>query len=111
MVRVERGELMFCTICKNELRDCTCPDIEERLRRLQTPDSHVLVPDCPACAKPRAICKCGYMEYHRAVVAECVRLMGEQNRGFFDQGCTYEEGFREKRPAEEEAYAQFEAMS
>lgn len=52
-----------------------------------------------------------YKAYHQLVVTECVRLMGERVREFFDKQCDYLEGFEEKRPAEEEAYAQWEAMT
>lgn len=102
---------MFCAKCQSELSACTCPDIEQRLRSLQQPGSHVHIPDCPACKMPVAICKCGYSVYHRDVVEECVKLLGELNRPFFDQQCTYEEGFAEGRPAAEEAEAQYEALT
>ncbi len=34
-----------------------------------------------------------YQAFHNRVVAECVRLMGEQNREFFDKQCDYIEEF------------------
>lgn len=52
-----------------------------------------------------------YKEYHQAVVTECVRLMGEHVREFFDEQCDYLEGFQEGRPAEEEAYSQWESIT
>jgi hypothetical protein len=52
-----------------------------------------------------------YQEYHRKVVEECVRLMGKHVREFFDKQCEYTEGFLEGRPPEEEAQAQYEAMT
>ncbi len=33
---------MFCMICQNELVDCVCPDIEERLNSLRgCPNLHI----------------------------------------------------------------------
>ena len=34
-----------------------------------------------------------YQAFHKRVVAECVLLMGEQNREFFDKQCDYIEEF------------------
>jgi hypothetical protein len=48
---------MWCAKCRNDLSDCTCPDIEERLRRAQS-SPNLYIPDCPKCGKPRPICKC-----------------------------------------------------
>lgn len=52
-----RRYLVFCIICQHDLADCTCPDIEERLRSLQEhPAWHI--PDCKKCGKPASICRC-----------------------------------------------------
>lgn len=49
---------MFCTKCQNDLQDCTCPDLLERLRSLQRPGTNVYIPNCETCGKPVSICKC-----------------------------------------------------
>ncbi len=36
---------MFCLICQSDVRDCSCHDIEERLRSLA---------DCSECMNPAA---------------------------------------------------------
>jgi hypothetical protein len=53
---IKEDEIMFCGICKNDLWECTCGDIDERLASL----SDVLVyPKCTACGKHMARCVCG----------------------------------------------------
>lgn len=49
---------MFCTKCRNDLSECQCPDLEERLRGLQEPGSRAHIPNCRRCFKPAPICKC-----------------------------------------------------
>lgn len=49
--------MMFCSKCHNDLPDCKCPDLEERLRELQASPS-IRIPNCDRCHKPRPICKC-----------------------------------------------------
>ena len=48
---------MFCIICKNDLADCTCDDIEERLANLNN-IPNVIYKKCRICEKHYARCKC-----------------------------------------------------
>jgi hypothetical protein len=50
---------MFCMKCQQNLEQCTCPDLDERLRNLNRPGGHVFIPACPNCGnlKPRCTCK------------------------------------------------------
>jgi hypothetical protein len=45
---------MFCTRCNNDLHDCTCPDIDERLRNLGA----VVIKWCLTCDKHYSRCHC-----------------------------------------------------
>lgn len=45
---------MFCAKCNNELGDCVCPDIDDRLRALDM----VILKWCLTCDKHYARCKC-----------------------------------------------------
>ncbi len=46
---------MFCMICKHDLLECTCDDIQERLSKL----GNVLIyRKCSLCGKHYALCKC-----------------------------------------------------
>ena len=48
---------MFCVYCQKELFECTCPDLEERLRSLsEHPNWHIA--KCKKCGKPLSICDC-----------------------------------------------------
>jgi hypothetical protein len=49
--------MMFCSKCHNDIVDCTCPDLEERLRDLQG-SPRIFIPTCRQCGKPAPICKC-----------------------------------------------------
>jgi len=49
---------MWCVKCNNELRDCACPDIDERLAGLRGPDSNVVYRMCLVCGKHYSRCKC-----------------------------------------------------
>lgn len=52
-----------------------------------------------------------YRVFHRAVVAECVRLMGDEALVFFDQQCDYLEEFERGDIPEDVARAQYEALA
>ena len=52
-----------------------------------------------------------YQHYHDRVVEECVRLMGEQNRQFFDEVCDYIPEYLEGIEPREVALAQQEACT
>lgn len=47
-----------------------------------------------------------YQEYHRRVVEECVELMGEDSREFYEKQCTYfdewEQGVHPRQVAQEQ---------
>ena len=48
---------MWCCKCNNDLRACTCPDIDERLEKLsQSP--HLALPICPKCGRHAVRCRC-----------------------------------------------------
>lgn len=47
---------MFCVKCHNELQDCTCSDIDERLADLA--GSFLVYRMCLICGKHYARCKC-----------------------------------------------------
>ena len=49
---------MFCIRCQNDVSDCICPDIEERLRSIQT---HVAQRMCTKCDQHVDRCIC-YLE-------------------------------------------------
>lgn len=46
---------MFCTKCQNDLANCTCPDIEERLASLK---GKLIYRMCKVCGKHYGRCKC-----------------------------------------------------
>jgi hypothetical protein len=48
---------MFCVICQNDVGDCTCPDIEERLASLAT-HPNIAIEFCPTCGAHHARCRC-----------------------------------------------------
>ena len=51
-----------------------------------------------------------YKAYHARVVAECVQLMGEQCRGFFDKQCDYLGEFAEGDDPRDVAISQQECL-
>ena len=51
---------MFCTKCQNDLSNCICPDIEERLASL---GDHFIFRKCKKCKKHYARCKCESPEW------------------------------------------------
>lgn len=48
---------MFCTECKNELHECECDDLEERLRRLGD-HPNFATDRCATCGHHAAECEC-----------------------------------------------------
>lgn len=48
---------MFCTKCKNDVADCTCPDIDERLAAANQ-HPNIGLKTCPVCKKFIDRCKC-----------------------------------------------------
>jgi len=48
---------MWCTKCDNELCDCVCDDIDERLATLGV-TSNVIYRKCLVCGKHYGRCKC-----------------------------------------------------
>jgi hypothetical protein len=48
---------MWCMKCQNDLSECTCPDIEERMASLKG-SSHLVMRWCSVCDKHYALCKC-----------------------------------------------------
>jgi len=50
---------MRCGTCKKELRDCDCPDVDERLRRVAyDPDSVCSSHWCLSCDRHAERCTC-----------------------------------------------------
>ena len=49
---------MWCMKCNNDLMECVCPDIEERLATLSGPGGPLVSRWCVACNKHYAGCKC-----------------------------------------------------
>ena len=48
---------MYCMKCGNDLAECTCPDLNERLARVnQSP--HVFIQTCKKCGEHHSRCKC-----------------------------------------------------
>lgn len=48
---------MFCTQCQNDLKDCTCDDLEDRLASLNN-SPHFIYKKCRKCQNHYARCKC-----------------------------------------------------
>lgn len=49
---------MFCVKCNHDLGECTCPDLKERLAKLNVKGSHVFIQTCLTCGEHHARCKC-----------------------------------------------------
>ncbi len=49
---------MYCCKCNNELSVCVCPDLNERLARLNQPGTHVFIQTCTTCGEHHSRCKC-----------------------------------------------------
>lgn len=48
---------MFCYLCQRDIKDCICPDIEERLNKIaQRLD--IVTEVCAKCGQHRDRCKC-----------------------------------------------------
>lgn len=60
---------MFCIICQKDVADCTCPDIEERLRAIM---SHVAQATCSKCLAHVDRCLC-YLEGERPASVVLIR--------------------------------------
>lgn len=48
---------MYCVKCCNDLSDCVCPDIDERLAQLAA-GGHVAFATCPECGRHVDRCRC-----------------------------------------------------
>jgi hypothetical protein len=48
---------MFCVKCHNDLENCTCPDIDERMKDLAG-SPFITYRMCKVCGKHYARCKC-----------------------------------------------------
>ena len=48
---------MYCCKCQNDLADCTCDDIKERLARLKS-SNHLYMRWCAKCDNHYSQCKC-----------------------------------------------------
>lgn len=48
---------MFCGKCKNDLKDCTCDDIKERLASLKD-SNYIVMRWCAVCDSHYSQCKC-----------------------------------------------------
>jgi len=48
---------VFCVKCKNDLSQCTCPDIDERLASLNN-SPHFIYKKCRKCGKHYKRCTC-----------------------------------------------------
>lgn len=54
---------MFCSKCQNELGDCICPDMDERLSSLKD-SPHLAFKWCKVCDKHYARCKCAEPQFY-----------------------------------------------
>ncbi len=48
---------MYCCKCNNDLSQCTCPDIHERLKSA-TEGGHFAYKKCNVCGKHYKLCRC-----------------------------------------------------
>lgn len=48
---------MWCALCHREVRDCVCPDIDERLARLGK-SPHLALTYCQSCGRQIERCTC-----------------------------------------------------
>lgn len=53
---------MFCAKCQNDLADCTCPDIEERLAEIAD-SPYIIYRACLKCRNHYARCRCEKPEW------------------------------------------------
>jgi len=54
---------MFCSKCHNDLVDCTCSDLDERLAALAEPNSGFVYRMCLVCGRHYSRCNCKYPEW------------------------------------------------
>ena len=50
---------MWCMKCKNDLSECTCPDLQERLESISN-SGHFIYRKCGICGLHYAKCKCEF---------------------------------------------------
>ena len=53
---------MFCGKCQNDLSECTCPDIDERMASLKN-SPYLAFKWCVKCDKHYARCRCAEPEF------------------------------------------------
>ena len=51
--------MMFCARCQNDLAECTCPDLEERLDSI----ANFSYRKCAKCGRHYARCRCAEPEW------------------------------------------------
>jgi len=66
---------MFCMKCQNDLTDCTCADLNERLASLSN-SPNFIYRKCRKCQKHYSQCKCDKPDW----------TTSHDNVEFFDQG-------------------------
>lgn len=54
---------MFCMNCQNDLVDCTCPDLKERLASLKN-SPNLAIKWCKKCDNHYAQCKCAEPQFY-----------------------------------------------
>ncbi len=59
---------MFCMICKKNLSECTCDDLEERLRNVAEGGNFVYR-ECTKCGKHYDRCKCKKPNFKKVMKA------------------------------------------
>jgi hypothetical protein len=57
---LETRSPMACTVCNKGIADCTCPDIDERLKELGGPGGSMSFRVDRICGKHYARCKCAH---------------------------------------------------
>lgn len=48
---------MFCVRCQKDIAECTCPDIDKRLKELSESE-YIVFPKCSRCGKHWERCNC-----------------------------------------------------
>ncbi len=54
---------MWCMKCNNDLADCICPDLAERIAACNQPGTHVFIQTCKKCGEHYSRCKCAEPEF------------------------------------------------
>jgi len=62
---------MFCVKCQNDLIDCTCDDIDERLARIGA--NNLIYRACKKCEKHYDRCKCEKPEWITSDKLEAIK--------------------------------------